>query len=37
VICDGRILMQGRRIEGEEEIMAKARGVAFDLIKRTAA
>lgn len=36
VICDGRILMQGRRIEGEEEIMAKARGVAFDLIKRAA-
>lgn len=35
LICDGRILMQGRRIEGEEEIIAKAREKAFDLIKRT--
>jgi 5-methylthioadenosine/S-adenosylhomocysteine deaminase len=36
VICDGRVLMQGRRVEGEEEIMAKAREVAFDLVKRAA-
>ncbi|MBC8207292.1 MAG: amidohydrolase [Kiritimatiellales bacterium] len=25
VICDGRILMQGRKVEGEEEIIAKGR------------
>jgi 5-methylthioadenosine/S-adenosylhomocysteine deaminase len=36
VICDGKILMQGRRVEGEEEIVARAREVAFDLVKRAA-
>jgi 5-methylthioadenosine/S-adenosylhomocysteine deaminase len=34
VICDGKILMQNRRVEGEEEIIAKAREVAFDLVRR---
>jgi 5-methylthioadenosine/S-adenosylhomocysteine deaminase len=37
VICDGRILMQGRRVQGEEEIIAKARETAFALVKRVAA
>jgi 5-methylthioadenosine/S-adenosylhomocysteine deaminase len=37
VICDGKILMQGRRVEGEEEIMAKARAAARALVKRTGA
>jgi 5-methylthioadenosine/S-adenosylhomocysteine deaminase len=36
LICDGRILMQGRHVQGEEEIMAKAREKAFDLVKRAA-
>jgi 5-methylthioadenosine/S-adenosylhomocysteine deaminase len=36
LICDGRILMRGGRVEGEEEIMAKARERAFDLVKRAA-
>lgn len=36
LICDGRILMRDSRVEGEEEIMAKAREKAFDLVKRTA-
>jgi len=35
VICDGRILMENGRVEGEEEIIARAREVAFDLISRT--
>lgn len=34
VICDGKILMQNRRVEGEQEIVAKARQVAYDLIRR---
>ncbi|UCC66469.1 MAG: amidohydrolase [Deltaproteobacteria bacterium] len=34
LICDGRVLMRERRVEGEEEILAKAREVAFDLIGR---
>ena len=34
LICDGRILMRGRHVAGEEEIMAKAREVAFALVKR---
>jgi 5-methylthioadenosine/S-adenosylhomocysteine deaminase len=37
VICDGKILMQGRRVEGEEAIMAKAREAAFALVRRTGA
>lgn len=36
LICDGRVLMRGGRVEGEEEIMAKAREQAFSLIKRSA-
>lgn len=34
VICDGRVLMQGGHVDGEEEIVARAREQAFDLIKR---
>ena len=37
VICDGKILMQGRRVTGEEEIMAKAREAAFALVRRAGA
>jgi 5-methylthioadenosine/S-adenosylhomocysteine deaminase len=33
VICDGRILMEGRKVEGEEEIKDKAREVAYELVK----
>ena len=36
LICDGRVLMRGGRVEGEEEIMAKARERALDLVKRAA-
>jgi 5-methylthioadenosine/S-adenosylhomocysteine deaminase len=36
LICDGRVLMRGRRVEGEEEIMVKAREKAFDLVGRAA-
>lgn len=32
VICDGRILMQGRKVEGEEEILGDARRVATTLL-----
>lgn len=32
VICDGRILMQGRKVEGEEEILDDARRVATTLL-----
>lgn len=31
VICDGRMLMQGRKVEGEEEILADARRIAATL------
>jgi len=34
VICDGEVLMTGRRVKGEEEIMEGARRAAFDLLKR---
>ncbi len=33
VICDGRILMEGRHVEGEDEIKNKAKGVAYELVK----
>jgi 5-methylthioadenosine/S-adenosylhomocysteine deaminase len=33
-ICDGKVLMQNRHVEGEEEIIANARKVANDLVKR---
>jgi 5-methylthioadenosine/S-adenosylhomocysteine deaminase len=36
LICDGKVLMRGGRVEGEEEIMAKARETAFDLVRRAA-
>ena len=34
VICDGKILMEGRHVEGEEEIQEKARAVAYALVKQ---
>ena len=34
VICDGRIVMQDKKVPREEEIMENAARVAFDLIKR---
>lgn len=34
VIVDGKILMENRKIEKEEEIIEKAKEVAFNLIKR---
>ncbi len=34
VICDGRILMDGRKVEGEEEIKDKASEVAYELVKQ---
>jgi 5-methylthioadenosine/S-adenosylhomocysteine deaminase len=36
LICDGRVLMRDGRVAGEEEIVAKAREKAFDLVKRSA-
>jgi 5-methylthioadenosine/S-adenosylhomocysteine deaminase len=32
VICDGRILMQNREVEGEEEILEKSKKVASNLV-----
>ena len=34
VICNGRILMQNRYVPGEEMIIAEAKAVAADLLKR---
>ena len=34
VICDGNILMQGRVVPGEKEIVRKARETAKTLVKR---
>lgn len=34
-ICDGKILMDGGKVEGENDIMAKADEVAVELIKRS--
>jgi 5-methylthioadenosine/S-adenosylhomocysteine deaminase len=34
LICDGKILMQDRRVEGEEKIIEKANSVAKDLFSR---
>ncbi len=34
VICDGKILMAGRKVEGEEEIKDKASEVAYELVKQ---
>jgi len=36
VICDGRILMDARKVEGEEEIKDKAKEVAYELVKHRA-
>ncbi|MDI6917258.1 MAG: amidohydrolase [Thermoplasmatales archaeon] len=33
-ICNGKILMENRKVEGEEEILEKAKKVASDLISR---
>lgn len=34
VICDGKILMEGKHVDGEEEIMEKAAQIAYDLMAR---
>ncbi len=34
VVCDGRVLMEGRRVEGEEEIVRWAAEVAHDVAAR---
>jgi len=34
VICDGKILMAGRKVEGEEEIRERAKEVAYGLVKQ---
>ncbi len=34
LICNGRILMQNRRVEGEDEIIEGARRTALDLVNR---
>jgi 5-methylthioadenosine/S-adenosylhomocysteine deaminase len=34
VICDGAILMEGRKVEGAEEITEKAQEVAYELVSR---
>jgi len=35
VICDGKLVMQNRKVEGEDEIIAKARDVAKSLVSRS--
>ena len=34
LICDGRILMEGRRVQGEDEILDKAQENAFRLMRK---
>lgn len=34
VICDGKIIMENKYVNGEEEILERAAGCAYDLIKR---
>lgn len=34
VICDGKIVMQNKKVPGEEEILEQAARIAYDLIKR---
>jgi len=34
VICDGKILMRDKRVDGEEEIMERAAKIAYDLVSR---
>ncbi len=36
VVCDGQVVMKGRRVKGEAEILAKASAVARDLVAREA-
>ena len=36
-ICNGKILMQNRKVEGEEEILRKANEIAFKLIDNKSA
>jgi len=33
LICDGQILMENRQVKGEEEILVKAKQVAFNLVR----
>ncbi len=34
VICDGKVLMRGRKVVGEDEIMERTAQIAYDLVKR---
>jgi len=34
VICDGKILMENRKVEGEEEILEQSARIAYDLVSR---
>ena len=34
VVCDGKILMEGRRVEGDEELTERAQEVAYGLVDR---
>ena len=34
LICDGKIVMKGRKVPGEEEILEQAAKVAYDLVRR---
>jgi len=34
MICDGVVLMRGRRVRGEADILEKAAGVARNLVSR---
>ncbi len=34
VICDGKVLMRGRHVPGEEEVLEGARRIAHDLVRR---
>ena len=34
LICDGQVLMRGRRVKGEADILEKAAAVARDLVSR---
>ncbi len=34
VICNGRVVMESRKVEGEEEVVEQAKKQAFDLVQR---
>lgn len=34
LICDGKVLMEGRKVPGEDEILDRAAEIAYNLIKR---